>query len=102
MLQRVLENLVTNAIEAMDGAGTLTIQTRSEALRNNSSRVHVSVQDTGVGMPPEFVREHLFRPFATTKRVGLGLVCIGAVRSSPTVARSQVKATGRVPLFRWC
>ena len=73
MLQRVLENLVTNAIEAMDGAGTLTIQTRSEAMRNNSSLVHVSVQDTGVGMPPEFVREHLFRPFATTKRGGLGL-----------------------------
>jgi len=73
MLQRVLENLVTNAIEAMDGEGTLTIQTRSDPIRSNGAMVHLSVTDTGVGMPPEFVRERLFRPFATTKRGGLGL-----------------------------
>ncbi len=74
MLQRVLENLVTNAIEAMDGAGKLRIATRTLPLHaTTGSRVHVSVQDTGVGMPPEFVRDRLFRPFSTTKKGGLGL-----------------------------
>jgi hypothetical protein len=73
MLQRVIENLVTNAIEAMDGAGKLRIATQSLPLQATGSRVHVSVQDTGVGMPPEFVRDRLFRPFATTKKGGLGL-----------------------------
>lgn len=73
MMQRVLENLVNNAIEAMNGAGTLTIETRSERIRSNGAKVHVAVRDTGSGIPPEFLRERLFRPFATTKKGGLGL-----------------------------
>ncbi len=73
MLQRVLENLVNNAIEAMDGSGSLSIETRMEPTSHNGSRALVSIQDTGSGITPEFLREHLFRPFATTKTGGLGL-----------------------------
>jgi signal transduction histidine kinase len=71
MLRRVLENLITNAIDAMDARGSLTIETRDgDAL---PSVVHVVVTDTGCGMPEEFLCHHLFRPFATTKKNGLGL-----------------------------
>ena len=73
MLRRVLENLVTNAIEAMDGSGTLTIRTEKQEIPRDDSLVQVSVQDTGSGIPEEFLREKLFRPFATTKKNGLGL-----------------------------
>lgn len=73
MLQRVLENLVNNAIEAMNGSGTLSIETRRAPSRNNGTQVLVAVHDTGRGIEPEFLRDQLFRPFATTKKGGLGL-----------------------------
>ena len=54
------------------GAGTL--RSGPEDLRRNGpSEVHICVADTGQGMPEDFLRERLFRPFATTKKKGLGL-----------------------------
>jgi signal transduction histidine kinase len=47
-LNRVWTNLVDNAIDAMDGAGTLRLATRAE-----EGDVVVEVGDTGPGMPPE-------------------------------------------------
>jgi putative PEP-CTERM system histidine kinase len=68
LLRRVLENLLTNAVEAMDGHGSLTVSTQT-----SDGTVLLSVTDTGCGMSEEYIRERLFRPFATTKRQGLGL-----------------------------
>jgi signal transduction histidine kinase len=74
MLQRVAENLITNAIQAMGGSGTLTVSVeRHPGGRDDRPRVELRVGDTGVGMGEAFVRDRLFRPFATTKRKGLGL-----------------------------
>ena len=42
------------------------------------TRLVLSVRDSGSGMTPEFIRDSLFRPFATTKASGLG---IGLVQS---------------------
>jgi hypothetical protein len=74
MLKRVLENLVTNAVEAMNDCGRLSIRTCDRSTgENGRSSVQVSVTDTGPGIPEEFLRDRLFRPFATTKKGGLGL-----------------------------
>ena len=67
-LNQVWTNLIDNAIDAMDGRGTLTI--RAEADRRDEG-VRVSICDTGPGIPDEF-RPHLFEPFATTKPPGKG------------------------------
>ena len=72
LLRRVLENLVSNAIESMTGEGRLAIHT-GQTEDNGSSTVEVRVADTGVGISAEFMRNRLFRPFATTKRGGMGL-----------------------------
>jgi signal transduction histidine kinase len=66
-LNQVWTNLVDNAIDAMDGAGTVTVSARPDADR----WVVVEIADTGTGMPPE-VRAHAFEPFFTTKEVGKG------------------------------
>jgi two-component system NtrC family sensor kinase len=66
-LQQVLVNIVVNAIQAMPRGGTLTVQTRSE----EEDRVVLVVEDTGVGMSREVVRQ-MFVPFFTTKGVGQG------------------------------
>ncbi|MDX2031339.1 MAG: sensor histidine kinase [Blastocatellia bacterium] len=67
-VERVVENLVINALEAMPDGGSLKIIANQE----NGNAV-ISVADTGKGMTEEFVRERLFHPFATTKKKGIGL-----------------------------
>jgi signal transduction histidine kinase len=65
-LNQVWTNLIDNAIDAMDGAGTLRIVTRVE-----SDYLVVEVIDGGSGMPPA-VQARAFEPFFTTKDVGKG------------------------------
>ncbi|MGZ6804463.1 MAG: sensor histidine kinase, partial [Nocardioidaceae bacterium] len=65
-LNQVWTNLIDNAIDAMDGTGTLTVTTRTDG-----DTVVVEIADTGPGVPPE-VAERAFEAFFTTKEVGKG------------------------------
>jgi signal transduction histidine kinase len=65
-LNQVWTNLIDNAIDAMDGKGTLRVSTRA-----GQGHVDIEVSDTGRGMPPE-VAARAFEPFYTTKDVGQG------------------------------
>jgi signal transduction histidine kinase len=65
-LNQVWTNLVDNAVDAMDGHGTLTVRTRQA-----DEWVVVEIADTGSGMPRE-VAARAFEPFFTTKDVGKG------------------------------
>lgn len=66
-LNQVWTNLIDNAVDAMDGVGTLRLSTRLDLLGN----VVVEIADSGPGMPPE-VQARAFEPFYTTKDVGKG------------------------------
>jgi signal transduction histidine kinase len=68
-IEEVMENLVLNALEAMDKGGTLTI----EAGEMPNGAPMFSVSDTGHGMTQTFIETRLFRPFSTTKKTGIGL-----------------------------
>jgi signal transduction histidine kinase len=65
-LNQVWTNLIDNAIDAMDGAGTLRLATRVEG-----DEVVIEVGDTGPGMPPA-VAARAFEAFYTTKGAGKG------------------------------
>jgi signal transduction histidine kinase len=65
-LNQVWTNLIDNAVDAMDGVGTLRISTRADG-----DDVVVEVGDTGSGMPPN-VAARAFDAFFTTKGVGKG------------------------------
>lgn len=66
-LQQVFINLLNNAVDAMDGKGTLTITTRLL----NADSVEVRVTDTGSGISLDNM-DKLFTPFFTTKPAGKG------------------------------
>ncbi len=66
-IKQVLWNVVRNALEATEPAGTLRIATGAE-----DGQVVVEIEDFGVGIPPER-QARLFEPFQTTKRGGAGL-----------------------------
>ena len=80
-LERVIGNLVQNAIEATPRDG----QVRVRLIKRESSAI-VDIQDTGHGMSKEFIHERLFKPFESTKSAGMG---IGAFES-----REYVKELG--------
>jgi signal transduction histidine kinase len=69
-IEKVVENLALNAIEAMGmKRGRLAVS----AGPAEEGFVFFSVSDTGPGMTEEFQRTRLFHPFATTKPKGVGL-----------------------------
>lgn len=67
----VFVNLITNAVQAMEGQGTLTLVTRCE-----DTVVTAAISDTGCGIPTESL-DRIFDPLFTTKPpergTGLGL-----------------------------
>lgn len=69
-IRQALINLITNALDAMDGEGTIRFVGRKDG-----EQAILAVQDTGQGMPPDVV-ERALEPFFTTKGArgtGLGL-----------------------------
>jgi signal transduction histidine kinase len=71
-LQRVLFNLLNNAVDAIDNDGTVTINTRVSSPTDAArSGVIVEVMDTGTGIPPD-VLPRVFTLFVTTKEPGKG------------------------------
>ena len=74
-LKQVLINLVRNAAEAIDGAGTVTLRARAARARlggRETAAVILEVSDTGNGISPE-AEKRLFDPFFSTKETGTGL-----------------------------
>jgi signal transduction histidine kinase len=65
-LNQVWTNLIDNALQAMDGSGTLTIRTSKV-----DDTLPVEIADTGPGIPADTVGR-IFEPFFTTKPAGQG------------------------------
>jgi two-component system NtrC family sensor kinase len=66
-LQSVFLNLVSNAMDAIQGVGTITLTSSCES----DGTVIVRVADTGCGIDPA-IREKIFTPLFTTKEEGKG------------------------------
>ena len=66
-IERVVFNLLTNAVEAMPEGGDLAIRVQSAG-----GEARISVEDTGTGISVED-RPQIFRPFFTTRERGVGM-----------------------------
>ena len=63
----VFQNIIKNAVEAMDGKGTLTVTIRT----TTEGQAEVSFADTGPGITPENM-DRVFQPLFSTKAKGIG------------------------------
>jgi signal transduction histidine kinase len=65
-LNQVFMNLLTNALQSMNGEGEIWVRTEPKG-----DEILIYIKDSGQGIPPE-VLPHIFEPFYTTKDVGEG------------------------------
>jgi signal transduction histidine kinase len=63
----VIENLVKNAIDAMDGKGEIYLN-----ITENVKHIRITIKDTGKGIPKK-IQQKIFSPGFTTKKRGWGL-----------------------------
>ena len=66
-LEIVFVNLITNAIEAMNKSGVISIDSRE-----TKDSVSIEIEDSGPGIPDESI-DRVFEPLFTTKTTGTGL-----------------------------
>jgi PAS domain S-box-containing protein len=66
LVRQILDNLFSNAIDALDGVGRLSLSTRRDG-----DRIAIEVSDTGSGISPETL-PRIFDPFFSTKGPGKG------------------------------
>jgi signal transduction histidine kinase len=120
-LRQIFTNFVTNAFEAMNGAGTIEItavaidgeEESTTAEQTPGPMVMITITDTGPGIPPE-VMDRIFSPFFTTKPQGSGLglaivrkivdahdgrIDVGQRPGGGTVFRVTLPVRSQQPLF---
>jgi len=68
MLQGVFENLFDNGVQAMQKQGNIFVETELV-----NAMIEIRVRDSGHGIPKAFMKQRLFRLFATSKESGLGI-----------------------------
>jgi C4-dicarboxylate-specific signal transduction histidine kinase len=71
-LQQILLNLFMNAMDAMDGVVPTRRAISVSTAMTQEGGVEVRISDCGTGLPPS-QEQHVFQPFFTTKKRGLGL-----------------------------
>jgi signal transduction histidine kinase len=80
-IQQIIFNLCNNAVQAMEGSGTLSIRLKGKKVREEFTRgdstvppgnyALITVKDTGSGIPNDIISK-IFDPFFTTKKPGKG------------------------------
>jgi putative PEP-CTERM system histidine kinase len=66
-IAKVVQNLLLNALDATAGNGPVRLEVGCDGM------AFIRCLDQGCGMSAEFIRERLFKPFATTKQKGFGI-----------------------------
>ncbi len=96
LLLSALQNLVTNAIQAMEGKGRIEI-----AAQRRGESVMITVADDGPGIAPE-LRARVFEPFVTSRSggTGLGLAVARAVAQAHQGDLEMESEAGRGTVFR--
>ena len=72
-LAAVLENLVQNALDAVGDDGRVSVGLVRRIRSGAGDEAVITIEDNGQGMTQDFIDDHLFQPFISTKETGFGL-----------------------------
>ena len=72
-LAAVLENLVQNALDAVGDDGRVSVGLVRRIGSGAGDEAVITIEDNGQGMTQDFIDDHLFQPFISTKETGFGL-----------------------------
>ena len=72
LFEWVVENLCKNAIDAMDGKGSITIEVKKENGKGKTENLYIDITDTGKGIDRRKFKQ-IFQPGYTSKKRGWGL-----------------------------
>ncbi len=111
-LHQVIVNIIINAVDAMEGEGTITLKlshilARDDYLKQfpdirDTSYCKIEISDTGHGMDESTI-ERIFEPFYTTKEVGkgtgLGLAVVHSVINQHQGKMTVSSQLGRGTIF---
>jgi two-component system, NtrC family, sensor kinase len=106
-LQQLFLNLFNNSLDAIQGAGSLSVEIRREAPpeKNGEAYFHIDVRDSGIGISASRL-DHIFEPFFTTKEFGkgsgLGLAVSKEIVRHHEGQISVVSSLGRGTCFTIC
>jgi signal transduction histidine kinase len=101
-LRQIFTNLLTNAFEAMDGAGSIDItatavdaddEAATAAEQATGPTILITISDNGPGIPAEVI-DRIFSPFFTTKPQGSGLG-LAIVRKIVDAHDGRIDVAGR-------
>jgi two-component system, LuxR family, sensor kinase FixL len=102
-LQQILINLFMNAMDAMDGVAPARRVISVSTVMTNEGGVEVRISDCGTGLPPS-QEQHVFQPFFTTKKRGLGLglpICASIMKlHGGTLSLQNNVSEGATAIFR--
>ena len=93
-LQQVILNLVMNAIESMSSSQTRVL--RIKTVLSRTKKVHVSIEDTGIGIKQSDLAR-VFKPMFTTKERGMGMglsICQSIIESHDGRIWASPRANG--------
>lgn len=95
LFQWVMENLIKNAVDAMDGSGSIDVTTRTEGQGKNR-KIIIDVTDSGKGIPRKNFKT-VFHPGYTTKKRGWGLGLALAKRIVEQYHNGQIFVAASTP-----
>ena len=72
LFEWVIENLCKNAIDAMDGKGSITIEVKTGNGKGKAENLYIDITDTGKGIDRRNFKR-IFQPGYTSKKRGWGL-----------------------------
>lgn len=99
-LDVVFDNILTNASQAMEGKGNITIR-----ILEKSDQIVIEVEDSGPGIPKQILTK-IFEPLVTTKQTGTGLglsSCKGVIEQHGgeiSVKNNPTTFTIKLPKFQ--
>ncbi len=97
-LHQVLVNIINNAVDAMDGEGTIIIRINKIDTHNKENKKYckIDIVDTGHGMDHSTI-ERIFEPFFTTKEVGKGTgLGLSTVHSIITEHQGEITVSSKL------